>query len=85
MIKSRRKGKRPSDLPTNTYIHSMIKFIHVQVMLQDITYDSLSQKSGIGANTIRKWRNAESSPKLVDIEPVLYALGYRIKMEAING
>lgn len=77
--------KRPSPLPTDVYIHDMIRFIHNQVMLQDITYESLSQKSGIGANTIRKWRNAESSPKLVDIEPVLYALGYRIKMEAING
>lgn len=77
--------KRPLPLPTDIYIHDMVRFIHNQVMLQDITYESLAQKSGIGANTIRKWRNAESSPKIVDIEPVLYALGYRIKMEAING
>lgn len=77
--------KRPSPLPTDVYIHDMVRFIHKQVMIQNITYESLAQKSGIGANTIRKWRNAESSPKLVDIEPVLHALGYHIKVEAIYG
>jgi hypothetical protein len=31
--------------------------------------------SGIGANTIRKWRNNDSSPKVSDIEAVINTLG----------
>lgn len=69
------KGKQLKPLPTDVYIHPTIRWIHEQVMERKITYEKLSAMSGIGANTIRKWRNLDSSPKLVDIEAVINALG----------
>lgn len=69
------KGKPLRPLPTDVYIHPMIRWIHEQVMERKITYEKLSEMSGIGANTIRKWRNNDSSPKVADIEAVINALG----------
>ena len=70
--------KRPSPLPDDVYIHRLVRLIHEDVMGLNVTYEDLSNKSGIGANTIRKWRKNDSSPKLVDIEAVLQALGYQL-------
>lgn len=70
-----KKGKPLLPLPTDIYIHPMVRWIHQEVMDKNITYEKLSQTSGIGANTIRKWRNNNSTPSVADLEAVVNALG----------
>ena len=69
------RGKQLQPLPTDRYIHPMIRWIHQQVMERKITYEKLAAMSGIGANTIRYWRNNDSTPKITDLEAVVNALG----------
>lgn len=72
--------KLPSNISEDVYIHPSIRFIHDEVMGRCLTYKKLSEDSGIGANTMRKWRKGESVPNIYDLELVLRALGAKIEV-----
>lgn len=70
--------RRPKSPNKNVYIHPAVHFIHSEVLAKKTTYRAISEKSGIAASTIRKWRRGESTPNIIDLELVVMAFGARM-------
>lgn len=55
------------------------------ILSSNLSIETLSQRSGVAASTIRSWINEGRSPSLYNAECVLNALGFRMKVEEEKG
>lgn len=70
---------RPGTVKIPDNAHPTVKFIYQQMQFQQIGYCDLAKRSGVDRNTIRSW-GQRNSPSLVNVEAVLNALGYEIRL-----
>ena len=56
--------------------HPLIKYIWRAINEQQTSQQLVAERAGVSASTMRKWRQANRSPSLLQIEAVLNVLGY---------
>lgn len=69
--------KPPAD---DKFVHPLVRWIWVEMNHQCASQEDVAERAGISSSAMRKWRRGASSPKLNDIEAVINALGYKIKV-----
>lgn len=75
----------PKKLPESGHaIHPFIRFVWTQMNKDQWSQRDIAIRAGVSDSTMRKWRNATRSPRLLELEAVLNVLGYRIKLEEIE-
>ena len=61
-------------------IHPIVRFIWEQINHQRASQEDIAERSGVAASTMRKWRDGVRSPRMVELESVVNALGYELKV-----
>ena len=56
--------------------HPLIKYIWRSINEQQTSQELVAERAGVSSSTMRKWRRADRSPSLLQIEAVLNVLGY---------
>lgn len=62
-------------------IHPLVFFIWDQMNKEEWSQEDLAKKSGVSSSAMRKWRLGTRSPRVIEIDAVLGALGYKLKPE----
>lgn len=85
MIKKLRKAlefnpPKAKEVPDRA--HPFVGFIWHEIMKQKVSVSSVAESAGVERATIYKWRDnaGERRPYLLQIECVLMALGYKLKI-----
>ena len=78
-IKKRKSGP--------AYVHDygpgvnwMVKIIWDEIIAGDLSTEHLTKVSGVSRSIIRRWRNGRNAPRIENVEAVLNALGYELKV-----
>ncbi len=71
------KKKDPLD---NMGVHPMIRWIWSEMNRQCASQEDVAKRAGVSSSAMRKWRNGVRSPRLVEIEAVVNALGGTLKI-----
>lgn len=81
--KSRPHRYRPSRKPLaeNKGIHPFVKLIYDEMQRQHISQLAIQDCTGVNVKTFTAWFSGEWSPKLIDAEAMLNALGYEITIK----
>ena len=61
-------------------VHWMVKIIWDDIIAGDLSTEHLTKVSGVSRSIIRRWRNGRNAPRIENVEAVLNALGYEIKV-----
>lgn len=69
------KLKPPAD---DRFVHPFVRWIWLEMNHQCASQEDIAERSGVSSSAMRKWRQGINSPKLVDIEAVINALGYKV-------
>jgi ribosome-binding protein aMBF1 (putative translation factor) len=69
--------KAPSD---GRAISWVVRWIWTRINLDEWSQEDLAKKAGVSSSAMRKWRSGDRSPKLSEIEAVVNALGYELKI-----
>lgn len=74
---------RPPRIPPaeNRAVHPIVKFIWEEMQAQQVSQLAIQDCTGINVKTFTAWFRGEWSPKLIDIEAMLNALGYEITIK----
>ncbi len=62
-------------------IHPIVRWIWDQINFQQASQEDVAKRSGVSSSAMRKWRDGVRSPRLMELEAVVNALGFRIKVE----
>lgn len=65
--------------------HPLVKFIHLHLILEQMTRAELARLSGLPPGTLKDWWRGRNSPRLQGISWALEALGYEIKPVPLRG
>lgn len=65
-------------------INPLIRWIWKKMNEEEWSQEDLAQRAGVSSSAMRKWRNGARSPRLSEIEAVVNALGWRIKLEEME-
>lgn len=73
---------RPSRKPPaeNKGVHPIVKLIWEEMQKQRVSQLAIADCTGINVKTFTSWFRGEWSPKLIDAEAMLNALGYEIQI-----
>lgn len=75
--------RRPRTPPaTNRGVHPFVRRIWNEMEEQRVSQLALQDCTGINVKTLTSWFRGKHSPKLLDVEAVLNALGYELKLVA---
>jgi len=78
--------RRPSSKPAEgRSVHPIVKWAWMEMQHQRMTVTQLSKTSGIGMRTINCWIRGATSPKLKDVEAIVNALGYHLRVTVGEG
>ena len=61
-------------------VHWMVKIIWNDIIAGDLSTEHLTKVSGVSRSIIRRWRNGRNAPRIENVEAVLNALGYELKV-----
>lgn len=64
--------------------HWIVKLIWRRINDQRASQADVAERSGLNVGTITKWRRGVRSPRLVEAEAVLNALGYRLVVKSME-
>lgn len=67
-------------IPNGRGVHPFIRWIWRRINLDEWSQEDLAIKAGVSSNTIRKWRRGERNPRISELEAVINAMGYRLKI-----
>lgn len=62
-------------------IHPIVRWIWQQINDQHASQEDIALHSGVSSSTMRKWRDGVRSPRIVELDAVVSALGYKLKVE----
>lgn len=62
-------------------VHPIVRWIWLEMNHQHASQEDVAERAGVSSSAMRKWRQGINSPKLVDIEAVVNALGYSIQIK----
>lgn len=77
--RNRDKLRPPAD---DSFVHPFVRKIWVEINTQCTSQEDVAARAGVSSSAMRKWRRGINSPKLIDIEAVLNALGYKIVLKS---
>ncbi len=63
------------------HVHPHIRFIWKEIIDQGVTVRSVADAAGVDPSTLHKWRRSVKGPTLAQVDTVLTALGYEMKLE----
>jgi transcriptional regulator with XRE-family HTH domain len=61
-------------------IHPIVRWIWDQINFQHASQEDIAKRSGVSSSAMRKWRDGVRSPRLMELEAVVNALGFKIKV-----
>ena len=64
-------------------MHWTVRYVFAVAADRDISVRELERESGVGVNTISRWKEEGRMPNINSLEKVLASLGYRLKIEKI--
>jgi predicted transcriptional regulator len=83
-MRNYQKQKVPVRAPKGTVqgmaVHPIVHWIWDQINFQHASQEDIADRSGVASSTIRKWRNGVRSPRVMELEAVVNALGFKIKV-----
>lgn len=59
-------------------IHPFIYWIWTEMNKQCASQEDIAKRSGVSSSTMRKWRLGVRSPRVMELEAVINALGYQL-------
>lgn len=62
------------------HTHPFVVFIWREIIKRNVSLSSVAESAGIERSNIHKWRKTPKGPYLLQIESVLNALGYELKI-----
>lgn len=74
----RERMRPPAD---NKFIHPFVRWIWTEMNYQRASQEDIAARSGVSSSAMRKWHQGINSPKLMDIEAVVNALGYDLAIK----
>lgn len=73
----REPRKTPAD---GKGVHPLVKWIWMEMKHQQISQLAIEEYTGVSTKVFNSWVRGASSPKLIDIEAMVNALGYNLKV-----
>lgn len=74
-------AKRPPQLGTfSSHSHPFVKFVWEDIIERNLELSSVARAAGIDRSTLHKWRKSPKGPSVGQIQEVLTALGYELKI-----
>lgn len=80
--RSKTPPKKPP--PDGLAVNPLTRWIWLRINEDEWSQEDLAKRAGVSSSAMRKWRNGVRSPRLSEIEAVVNALGFRIKLEEME-
>lgn len=71
---------QPQKVPDGRGVHPFVRWIWKRVNLDEWSQEDLAKRSGVSSSAMRKWRRGERNPRIGELEAVINAMGYRLKI-----
>lgn len=62
-------------------IHWIIRWVWKQMNQDEWSQEDLAARAGVASTTMRRWRRGDRSPRFSELEAVVNALGFEIKLK----
>jgi transcriptional regulator with XRE-family HTH domain len=62
-------------------IHPLVRWVWSQMNRQRASQEDIAKRSGVASSTMRKWRVGVRSPRVMELEAVINALGYKLTVK----
>jgi transcriptional regulator with XRE-family HTH domain len=59
-------------------VHPLVYWIWSEMNKQRASQEDVATRSGVASSTMRKWRVGVRSPRIMELEAVINALGYQL-------
>lgn len=64
--------------------HPFVRFVWEDIIDRELSLNSVADAAGIDRSTLHKWRKAHKGPYLMQLEEVLKALGYELRIAKVG-
>lgn len=62
-------------------VHPLIRWMWKQMNTQRASQEDVAKRSGVSSSAMRKWRVGVRSPRIMELEAVINALGYKLTVK----
>lgn len=67
-------------IPDGRGVHPFVRWIWRRINIDEWSQEDLAKKAGVSSSAMRKWRKGERNPRISELEAVVNAMGYRLKI-----
>jgi transcriptional regulator with XRE-family HTH domain len=62
-------------------VHPLVRWMWKQMNKQLASQEDVAKRSGVSSSAMRKWRVGVRSPRVMELEAVINALGYKLTVK----
>jgi transcriptional regulator with XRE-family HTH domain len=62
-------------------VHPLVRWMWKQMNKQLASQEDVAKRSGVSSSAMRKWRVGVRSPRIMELEAVINALGYKLTVK----
>jgi len=76
-----RNYQRQKEPRREATVHPLVRWVWRQMNKQHASQEDVAKRSGVTSSTMRKWRVGVRSPRVIELEAVINALGYKLTVK----